>query len=119
MAPPLASREGGWSYAGPMKIDSHLIDGNMSLTHMAIYAVMGFPLFLKGPLDHITQMKAKVLKDPVLLSIHQDALGRAGFRLAGHFYNGVHIYVRRLINNRLAGADGFGPLASLFFFITV
>ena len=94
---------GGWSYAGPMKIDSHLIDGNMSLTHMAVYAVMGFPLFLKGPLDHIKETKAKILKNPTLLAIHQDPLGQAGFRLAGHFYNGVQIYVRRLIKQRLAG----------------
>ena len=86
-----------------MKIDSHLIDGNMSLTHMAIYAVMGFPLFLKGPLTHITETKAKILKDPILHSIHQDALGEAGYRIPGHFYNGIQIYVRRLVKGRIVG----------------
>ena len=86
-----------------MKIDSHLIDGNMSLTHMAIYAVMGFPLFLKGPLTHITETKAKILKDPILHSIHQDALGHAGYRIPGHFYNGIQIYVRRLVKGRIVG----------------
>jgi len=93
--------KGAWHYAGPMKIDSHLIDGNMSLTHMAIYAVMGFPLFLKGPLTHITETKAKILKDPILHSIHQDALGHAGYRIPGHFYNGIQIYVRQLVKGRI------------------
>ena len=86
-----------------MKIDDHFIDGNMSLVRMAVYSMMAFPLFLKGPLNKLTPKKAKILKDPILLGIHQDALGTPGFRMKGHFYNGIQIYVRRLTDERLAG----------------
>ena len=86
-----------------MMIDSRAFTGNMSLAQMALYSVMGFPLIIKGPLDHLDDVKTDILKHPALLSIHQDGLGQAGHRIAGHFYNGIQIYVRRLVNQRLAG----------------
>jgi len=94
--------KGGWNYPGSLKIDGHLIDGNMSLAHIAVYSFLGFPLFLKGPLKRITAAKARILKDPVLLSILNDPLGEVGFRIKGHFYNGIHIYVRRLVDQKIA-----------------
>ena len=75
----------------------------MSLAHIAVYSFLGFPLFLKGPLKRITAGKARILQDPALLSILNDSLGEVGFRMKGHFYNGIHIYVRRLVDQKLAG----------------
>lgn len=106
-----AAAPGGWNDPGPLMLGTMSLRGrplptrlepNEQILHMSLWCISAAPLFLGCDLAALDELTKKILMNPEVLAVDQDARGEAARRIARR--GSVELWARRLADGALAVA---------------